>query len=85
MPFEVLTITSHGISRCIVPKYDYKCDVCGGIEEIQHEMDEDYNGLDCGLLSCDGSVKKIITAPAVQFRGQGWGGVYRTYKPKKDT
>lgn len=68
-----------------MPKYDYRCETCGQVEEINHSMDEDYNGLECAHIECDGHITKMFTAPAVRFKGQGWGGVYRTYKPKKDS
>ncbi len=66
-----------------MPKYDYKCSHCDEVTELEHAMTDDYNYLtcqDCGM----GTIMKSFSAPATHFKGQGWGAVYRTHKPKEN-
>lgn len=63
-----------------MPKYDYKCTVCGLVEEYEHSMDADMV-MECS--DCFAPVKKIISNPAgTHFKGQGWGKTYRVHKGK---
>ena len=57
-----------------MPLYEYECQECGArFEIIQKFSDEplalhsDYDG-----VSCSGSVRKLLAAPAIQFKGSGW-------------
>jgi putative FmdB family regulatory protein len=68
-----------------MPKYDYKCQSCGHIEEIEHAMDENQNGAAClnpDNFDCEGSIRKVFSAVPGHFKGQGWGKTYRVHKPK---
>lgn len=52
-----------------MPLYEYKCDSCGQVFEVmqrfsdpplqQHE-------------NCGGAVRRLLSAPALQFKGSGW-------------
>ena len=52
-----------------MPVYEYECLRCGGrFEEIQKFSDpppKKHNG-------CGGRVKRLLSAPAIQFKGTGW-------------
>ena len=52
-----------------MPIYEYRCQDCGELTEMLQRFD------DPPLESCPecgGSVKKLISAPAFQFKGSGW-------------
>jgi len=52
-----------------MPIYDYACTVCGRVVEVVHGI----NGQ--GPTSCEtcgGSMKKLMSSPAVHFKGSGW-------------
>jgi putative FmdB family regulatory protein len=52
-----------------MPLYEYECLNCGKRTELLQRMD------DAPLAACPqcgGEVKKLFSAPAVQFKGTGW-------------
>lgn len=52
-----------------MPLYEYECLKCGKRTEILQRFD------DAPLAACPqcgGEVKKLLSAPAVQFKGSGW-------------
>jgi putative FmdB family regulatory protein len=52
-----------------MPLYEYQCLSCGKRTEVLQRMD------DAPLAACPqcgGEVKKLLSAPAVQFKGSGW-------------
>jgi putative FmdB family regulatory protein len=52
-----------------MPLYEYECLNCGKRTEILQRFD------DAPLAACPkcgGEVKKLLSAPAVQFKGSGW-------------
>lgn len=52
-----------------MPVYEYECLKCGGrFEEIQKFSDEPLKKHD----GCGGKVKRLLSAPAIQFKGSGW-------------
>jgi putative FmdB family regulatory protein len=52
-----------------VPLYEYQCDTCGHrFEVIQKFSDEPLT--ECP--KCQGSVRKLPSSPAIQFKGSGW-------------
>jgi putative FmdB family regulatory protein len=63
-----------------MPLYEYRCDACGStFEKIRKFSDEPLTVCDkCGK----GPVQKLISSPAIQFKGTGW---YITDYPKKST
>ena len=52
-----------------MPLYEYECEKCNHrFERIQKFSDE----LVSSCPSCDGKVKKLLSSPAIQFKGTGW-------------
>ena len=53
-----------------MPLYEYRCDACGStFEKIQKFSDPPLELCEkCGK----GPVRKLISSPAIQFKGSGW-------------
>jgi len=52
-----------------MPLYEYKCDGCGEVFELQQKFsDQPLTVHD----KCGGRVERLISAPALQFKGSGW-------------
>ena len=52
-----------------MPLYEYQCQQCGTrLEALQSFSDDPLT--ECEV--CGGQLKKLISAPAVQFKGTGW-------------
>ncbi len=52
-----------------MPLYEYKCDRCGEVFEIiQKFADTPLEQHD----KCGGHVERLLSAPALQFKGTGW-------------
>ncbi len=52
-----------------MPLYEYQCDDCGHrFERIQKFSDE----LVSVCPECEGVVRKLVSSPAIQFKGTGW-------------
>ena len=61
-----------------MPLYEYKCDACGHrFEKIQKFSDP----LETACPKCGGIVRKLMSSPAIQFKGSGF---YITDYAKKD-
>jgi len=61
-----------------MPLYEYQCDECGHtFEKIQKFSDP----LEDSCPKCGGPVRKLMSSPAIQFKGSGW---YITDYAKKD-
>lgn len=52
-----------------MPIYEYECLQCGKRTELLQRMDEAPLAT---CPQCGGEVRKLISAPAVQFKGSGW-------------
>lgn len=62
-----------------MPLYEYECDSCGHrFEVIQKFSDAPVDT----CPKCGKSVRKLISSPAIQFKGTGW---YITDYAKKDS
>ncbi len=52
-----------------MPLYEYHCDKCGNRFEVLQKFSEspltEHEG-------CGGSVKRLLSAPGLQFKGSGW-------------
>ena len=52
-----------------MPLYEYKCDRCGDVFEVIEKFSdpplEQHKG-------CGGRVERLLSAPALQFKGTGW-------------
>jgi putative FmdB family regulatory protein len=51
-----------------VPLYEYQCEKCGRFEIIQKFSDQ----LLTACPTCGQEVQKLLSAPAIQFKGTGW-------------
>jgi putative FmdB family regulatory protein len=52
-----------------MPLYEYECEVCGQrFERIQKFSDPPIEK----CPSCEGGVRKLLSSPAIQFKGSGW-------------
>jgi len=52
-----------------MPLYEYQCDVCGHrFEVIQKFSDAPLHTCE----KCGGAIKKLLSSPAIQFKGSGW-------------
>jgi putative FmdB family regulatory protein len=63
-----------------MPLYEYQCIQCSErVEVIQRLSDPPYSH----CPKCGGDMKKLLSAPAIQFKGSGW---YKTdYAGSKST
>lgn len=52
-----------------MPRYDYKCKVCGGVQEITKSF-----GDDSVPVCCQESMQQVYGATPAHFKGGGWGG-----------
>jgi putative FmdB family regulatory protein len=52
-----------------MPLYEYLCESCGRRSEILQKIGEP-PATDCP--HCGGALKKLLSAPAFQFKGSGW-------------
>lgn len=52
-----------------MPIYEYSCQDCGASFEVIQKVNESPLKK---CIKCGGTLKKIISAPALQFRGEGW-------------
>lgn len=53
-----------------MPLYEYECENCGGrFERIRKFSDPP---LDEPCPKCGGPIRKLISSPAIQFKGKGW-------------
>jgi len=52
-----------------MPLYEYECFLCGHrFERIRRVAD----ALSVNCPECQGKVRRLLTAPALQFKGSGW-------------
>jgi putative FmdB family regulatory protein len=66
-----------------MPLYEYRCEGCGEkFEIIQKFSDRPMTTHD----KCGGSVHRLLSAPALQFKGSGWyvNDYAKTSKPEGD-
>ena len=52
-----------------MPLYDYRCEKCGEIFEVRQSFSDPVLTMHEG---CGGEVKRMLSAPALQFKGTGW-------------
>ena len=52
-----------------MPLYDYRCHKCGEVFEVRQKFaDEPLREHE----GCGGELERLISAPALQFKGSGW-------------
>jgi putative FmdB family regulatory protein len=52
-----------------MPLYDYRCEKCGGTFEVIQKFSDEPIKVHEG---CGGAVERLVSAPALQFKGTGW-------------
>ena len=52
-----------------MPLYEYECDACGGRFEVIQKFSE--TSSECRVCG-KGPVRRLVAAPAFQFKGTGW-------------
>jgi putative FmdB family regulatory protein len=62
-----------------MPLYEYECDSCGHRFEVIQKFSDDPI-TECP--KCQGAVRKLLSSPAIQFKGTGW---YITDYAKKNS
>jgi len=62
-----------------MPLYEYQCTQCGDRVEIIQNLSDPPHTL---CAKCGGEMKKLMSAPAIQFKGSGW---YKTDYPSKSS
>jgi len=52
-----------------MPLYEYQCDACAH----RFEVIQKYSDAPVSVCpACGGAVKKLLSSPAIQFKGSGW-------------
>jgi len=52
-----------------MPLYDYRCHKCGETFEVRQKFSDEPLQIHEG---CGGEVERLISVPALQFKGTGW-------------
>ena len=66
-----------------MPLYEYQCTRCGERTEILQRLSDPPN---THCPKCGGEVKKLISSPAIQFKGSGFYKTdYASTKPPAET
>ena len=52
-----------------MPLYEYKCDNCGEVFEVMQKFSDEPL---TAHPKCGGPVHRLLSAPALQFKGSGW-------------
>jgi putative FmdB family regulatory protein len=52
-----------------MPLYDYRCHRCGEVFEVRQKFADPVLTVH---ESCGGELERMISAPALQFKGSGW-------------
>jgi putative FmdB family regulatory protein len=53
-----------------MPLYEFECDACGQRFEVIRKFSE--SELDACTLCGKGPVRRLLSSPAIQFKGTGW-------------
>ena len=65
-----------------MPLYEYQCQACGErVEVIQRLSDPPYSH----CPKCGGDMKKLLSAPAIQFKGSGFYKTDYSSSPKSES
>lgn len=52
-----------------MPLYEYQCGSCGSVFEVRQKFSDEPLTVH---ENCGGAVRRLLTAPALQFKGSGW-------------
>ncbi len=53
-----------------MPLYEYQCESCGDVFEVRQKFSDE--PLKVHETGCGGPVHRLLSAPALQFKGSGW-------------
>jgi putative FmdB family regulatory protein len=53
-----------------MPTYEYQCETCGEVFELRQKFADE--PLKVHEKGCGGPVHRLLSAPALQFKGSGW-------------
>jgi putative FmdB family regulatory protein len=67
-----------------VPRYDYRCSVCGHEVELLHGI-HDPGPRVCPNCGAEGSMRKAFATPAVHYKGSGWAKKDRSTSSSRST
>ena len=56
----------------IMPTYEYSCGECGTFASTHNSFDDDVPVMQCP--KCLITMNRVYSAPALVFKGTGWGG-----------
>ena len=67
-----------------MPLYDYRCAACGREVEVMHGIHDQGPG---ACAACGGTMHKVLSPPAIHFKGSGWAkkDAASKAKPKAST
>jgi len=67
-----------------MPLYEYKCSTCGSSLEVLQKVNEPRLEK---CPKCGGQLKKVLSPPALQFKGSGWyiTDYAQSKKPKEES
>jgi hypothetical protein len=54
-----------------MPSYDFKCDTCSSVIEVQRSFDEEGTPT---CIPCNKTMTRMWQATPAHFKGGGWGG-----------
>jgi len=57
------------LSVSVMPLYDYRCHRCGRTFEVRQKFSDEALTVH---EECGGELERLISAPALQFKGSGW-------------
>jgi putative FmdB family regulatory protein len=52
-----------------MPLYEYQCDSCGSVFEVMQKFSDEPLTVH---ENCGGAIHRLLSAPALQFKGSGW-------------
>ena len=67
-----------------MPLYEYKCSTCGSLLEVLQKVNEPRLEK---CPKCGGLLRKVLSPPALQFKGSGWyiTDYAQSKKPKEES
>lgn len=54
-----------------MPLYEYQCEACGARSEHLQRIDDPAPEV-CGACGKSGTLRRLLSSPAFQFKGSGW-------------
>ena len=67
-----------------MPRYDYRCSVCGHEVELLHGINDPGPRV-CPNCGAEGSMRKAFATPAIHYKGSGWAKKDRSTSSSRST